>query len=244
MKKITFLFALTFITLGVFAQNLTLSYPGGVIPDGGSVIFETPAHVPINPGQKLIFVHNVGATDLNILCEKENIDTIPGTVNSFCWGLCYSPNVLISPSPVFIAAGDSSDESGFSGDYNAHGIVGDSQIKYTFFEMGNRDNKVSVIVTYRSTEDASVNNFSSISSKLNISPNPASNQVTIDYALSSANNTIVIKNLLGAVVATNDLSSTNGKTTVNTTDFIDGIYFVTITSNGTPVSSRKLIIKH
>lgn len=243
MKKFTLLFAFAFITLGVFAQSLTLSYPGGVIPDGGSVIFETPAHVPITPGQKLIFVHNVGTTDAPVICTKEIIDTIPGTVNAFCWGACFTPEVTVSPSPLFITAGDSTDASGFSGDYNAHGHAGDSHIRYIFTNTNNHES-VSVVVTYRATEDASVNNLSSNSSKLNISPNPASNQVTIDYALSSANNSIVIKNLLGAVVATSDLSSSNGKTSINTTDFIDGIYFITITSNGTPVSSKKLIIKH
>ncbi len=243
MKKFTLLFAFAFITLGVFAQSLTLSYPGGVISDGGSVTFTTPADVPITPGQRLIFVHNIGATDASVICTKEIIDTLSGTTNAFCWGACFTPEVLFSPSPLFIAAGDSTDASGFSGDYNAHGHVGESHIRYIFTNTTNHES-VSVVVTYLSTP-VSVNNYSQNSNKLNITPNPASNQVNIDYAFNnSSNNTIVVKNLIGATVYSSDAIYSTGKFAINTSDFTDGIYFVTFMSNNVPQSTKKLIIKH
>jgi len=244
MKKIFFISLFVAISISSFAQNLSLSYPGGIIPDGGSVIFSTPANVAITSGQRNIFVHNNGAGDAVVICTKEIIDTIPGTENAFCWGgSCYTPDVYVSPGSALIAVGDSTDQSGFSGDYNPHGIVGDSHIRYIFTNTQNHET-VSVVVTYNATAVGVKNYAQTNNSKLTISPNPASNVATIDYASTSSNMSIVVKNLLGAVVFTSELSGSNGKISINTTDFTDGIYFVTTMSNGTPLSTKKLVVRH
>lgn len=242
MKKIFFISLFVAISISSFAQNLSLSYPGGVISDGGSVIFSTPANVPILPGQKMIFVHNNGASDAIVICTKEIIDTIPGTENAFCWEACFTPDVYVSPSSILVAAGDSTNESGFSGDYNAHGHVGDSHIRYIFTNTQNHET-VSVVVTYNATP-AGVNAYAQNNSRMTLSPNPASNFVNVDCSLSTNVSSIAVKNLLGAVVFTSELSGSNAKISINTTDFTDGIYFVTTMSNGTPLSTKKLVVRH
>ncbi len=245
MKKLSLFIAFIAISFGSIAQTLSLSYPGGVIPNGGSVVFETPGHVPILPGQRVIFVHNIGASDILVHCRKEVLDSIVGSVNSFCWDVCFGSEVQVSQMPLLITAGDSTDESGFSGDYHPHGNFGDTHVKYTFEEENNRDNNVSVIVTYRGLDDTYVNNFKQNDSKISISPNPASNMVNLNFSSQNANQKVEIKNMLGATIFTSDLSSSNnGKYTINTAEFLDGIYFVTLTSNGIPIHSKKLIIKH
>jgi hypothetical protein len=247
MKRTVLLFFLVASSQFIFGQSLTLSYPEGNIPDGGSVIFTTTANTPIMSGQKLIFVHNNSATDANVLCTKEIIDTIPGTQNSFCWGLCYADTVYNSLPlyPVFIAAGDSTDQSGFSGEYNPNGHVGDSHVRYIFTNKDNHSESVSVVVTYRATP-VSVCNYNQNSDKMTTAPNPASNQTTVDYCITTANGnlTLIIKNLLGAVVYSSDLSGTAGRTSINTSDFTDGIYFISILSNNRPLNSKKLVVRH
>lgn len=244
MKRTVLLLFLVTSSCFIFGQSLTLSYPEGIIPDGGSVIFTTTANTPIMSGQKVIFVHNTSATDANVTCAKEIIDTIAGTQNSFCWGLCYSDTTYVSTNPVYIAAGDSTDLSGFSGEYNPNGHVGDSHVRYIFTNTNNHES-VSVIVTYRATP-VSVCNYNQNTDKMTTAPNPASNQTTVDYCITSANGNLsmIVKNLLGAVVYSSDLSGTAGRTTINTSDFTDGIYFISILSNNMPLNSKKLVVRH
>lgn len=244
MKKIGLLFSFFVASLTIFGQSLTLSYSGGVIPDGGSIIWTTPANTPILSGQKNIFVHNIGASDADVLCAKEVVDTISGTKNAFCWGACYGDDIYTPSTPLFIATGDSTDIAGFSGDYSPNGHEGDTHIRYIFTNTNNHES-VSVVVTYRATP-VSVNSYTQNISKLNMSPNPASTQSTIDYSVSDAsgNLTLVVKNLLGAVIYTTDLSSTLGKTSINTSDYTDGIYFVSILSDNRPMNTKKLIVRH
>lgn len=244
MKKIFFISLFVAISISSFAQNLSLSYPGGVISDGGSVVFSTPANVAITSGQKVIFVHNNGAADATVICTKEIIDTIAGTENAFCWGGgCYTPAVITSPSSALIAAGDSTaTDICFSGDYNANGHVGDSHIRYIFTNTVNHES-VSVVVTYNATP-AGVNAYAQNSFRMTLSPNPASNFVNVDCSLLTNVSSITVKNLLGAVVFTSELSGSNAKISINTTDFTDGIYFVTTMSNGTPLSTKKLVVRH
>lgn len=246
MKKTVLLLFLFTSSYFLFGQSLTLSYPGGVIPDGGSVIFTTTANTPIMSGQKPIFVHNTSATDADVKCVKEIVDTITGTKNSFCWGLCYSDTIYAPQSPVYIPAGDSTggEISGFSGEYTPNGLIGDSHVRYTFTNTNNHQS-VSVVVTYRATP-VSVCSYNQNADRLITAPNPASDQTTVDYCITSTNGnlTLIVKNLLGAVVYSSDLTGLIGKTTINTSDFVDGIYFISILSNNMPVNSKKLVVRH
>lgn len=241
MKKKLFLIALTALSMSISAQNFSLTYPGGSIPNGGSIIFSTDEDTPITSGQRPIYVHNNGATDALVKCKKTIIDTIPGTQNMFCWGQCFGPATEVSPNPLIIMAGDSTDEGGFSGEYYPYGNSGDSHIKYTFFSD---TDSISVIVTYH-VEPLSNQNYSKIDEYLDVFPNPASAMITIGMHYSpNTNKTITMKNILGAIVYPEVKPYTNDKITINTTDLIDGIYFLTITSNGLVVNTKKIIIKH
>lgn len=240
MKKKLLTFALTALTMGISAQNFSLTYPGGSIPDGGSVIFSTDEDTPITSGEKLIFVHNNGSSDALVKCKKTIIDTIAGTQNMFCWGQCFGPATEVSPNPLIISAGDSTDEGGFSGEYYPNGNSGDSHIKYTFFSD---TDSISVIVTYH-VEPLSNPTYAILSERINVYPNPASDMATIALQSPNTNKTITLKNILGAIVYTENTTSSNDKIIVNTKDLIDGIYFLTITSNGLVVATKKLIIKH
>lgn len=244
MKKITLLIAFTAFNIGLYAQSLTLSYPGGIINNGDTVDFITDVNTEILPGEKLLFVHNTGTATAEVTCKKEVLDTIEGTKNSFCWGQCYPDDVYEPSTIVYIAAGDSiCDASGFSGEYKPNGIEGNTYMKYYFTNTVNHD-QITVVIKYQALP-VSVNSYTQNPNKLNVSPNPASNQVNVDYAFNnSSNNSIVVKNLIGATVYSSDGVSSSGKHSINTTDFTDGIYFVTFLSNTVPQSTKKLIIKH
>lgn len=242
MKKFTLLIAFTAFTIGLYAQSLSLTFPYGINRNGDTITFSTDINTPIISGAN-IYVHNNGASDVSVICRKEVVDTIQGTTNSFCWSQCYPDNIYTSSSSMYIAIGDSTDNGGFSGEYNPHGNAGDTYMRYVFYENHNEPNNTSIIVKYH-VEPASVSNYTQNPYKLNVSPNPASNQINIDYAFNSSNNTIVIKNLIGGTVYTSNPLNSSGKLSINTTDYTDGIYFATFLSNNVPQSTKKLIIKH
>ncbi len=241
MKKIGFLFLFFVFSASTFAQSFSLSDPLGTIPDGGSRTYTTPANIPILPGDYNVTLHNISGTALSVICSKEIIDTIAGTESAFCWGQCF-PASVYSSSPVLVESGDSGI---FNPDYKPNGHTGESHVRFIFSEDGNRDNKISFIATFQSTP-VSVSTYAQNIGKLVASPNPASSQITVDYSINDANEnlTLTVKNLLGAVVYSSNLIAATGKIAINTSDFIDGIYFISILSNNMPVNSKKLVIRH
>jgi hypothetical protein len=245
MKKIILFISLFSLSFGVFSQSFSLSDPSGVIPDGGSRTYTTTANISILPGTYYVFVHNISGAPLWVKCMKEIVDTIPGTENGFCWGSCFTPDVYDSPNPILIANGDSSDLSGFSPDYKPNGQTGDSHIRYVFYENGNRANQVTYIATFHATP-AGVNSYAKSFGSISNSPNPASDYTIVEYSIPSNFQApqLVVKNLLGAVVFTSELTSLSGKINLNTSTFVDGIYFYSIQSNNTPLATKKMIIRH
>ncbi len=240
MKKIQLLILLLTLSVSTFAQTFSLSDNQGAILDGGNRTYSTPANVAIAPGDYNLWVVNTGTTDLPIICSKEIIDTIAGTDVAFCWGQCFGEETYTSPTPVFLAPGDTGI---FNPDYAPHNQVGSSHVRYVFSEDGNRINQIVFNVTFTATP-VSVNSYAQNNNKITISPNPASNQINIDYSLQDNINSIMIKNMLGAVVYSSNVAMSSGKVSINSSEFVDGIYFVTSASNGTPVNTKKLIIKH
>ena len=243
MKKIQLLIFLLTLSVFTFAQT-TLKLTdaqGNIIPNGGSRTYTTTADVAIVPGDYMLYLHNTGTEEIPILCSKEIIDTIAGTDVAFCWGQCFGEITYTSPQPgVYVAVGDSDI---FNPDYAPNGFVGTSHVRYVFSENGNRDNQTAFYVTFIATP-SSVNSYAQNNNKIIISPNPASNQINIDYSLQDNINSITIKNMLGAVVYSSNVAISSGKVSINSSEFVDGIYFVTSASNGTPVNTKKLIIKH
>lgn len=77
-------------------------------------------------------------------------------------------------------------------------------------------------------------------------PNPTADVVNVEYALgTTANFSIDVTNVIGqtvnAFLATN-LSQGNYKTQINTADYTNGLYFVTLRENGKAVQTLKFVV--
>jgi hypothetical protein len=247
MKKIllSFLF-LSFAFFG-FAQTLSLSWDDGAIEDGATIsVLEEPTEFEIVAHVYVTNDLTAAGDSVALICKKEEISLIEGSVNTFCWGLCYPPNIFQSGDTIYIQPGETN-ELDFSGHLNANGGQGTSTIKYTWeITAGpNVGETISVYIDFISgyagfddTMDLS-NLFS------NAYPNPANSYTTFDYAIPSqvGQATLLVHNLLGAVVKEVKINDKEGKLLVNTTDLIEGMYFYSIVIDNEVVVSRKLIIK-
>jgi hypothetical protein len=188
-----------------------------------------------------IDVKNITSSSKAVKCAREDITIIPGTSNSFCWGLCYPPTTDTSAVSVDIDAGGMYTE--FSGDYYPDGNEGASTIKYTYFDELNPSDKISVLVVYSTL----VGIDDPVDYKLSAAyPNPANNFVKFDYDISeiSDNSKVVIYNLLGSAVKEVRIDNSFGSLKINTSDFNEGIYFYSLVVNNEPTKTQKLIIKH
>ncbi len=74
----------------------------------------------------------------------------------------------------------------------------------------------------------------------NMYPNPSNDKVSIQLNNNEIAN-LKIVDLIGNIILEEEINSTSD---INVSEFKNGIYFVTIESEGVKLSSRKLVIKH
>ena len=127
----------------VSAQSLQFELNGTVYADGERIICtyveewgEMVQHMQ---------VRNMNNEQVNVLIEKEHVQIVEGTQNSFCWGSCYTPDVFVSPRPVTLEANAVSNENDlsfhhqidpeYSGD-PSNFIAGTSIVKYYAYPAG------------------------------------------------------------------------------------------------------------
>jgi hypothetical protein len=83
-------------------------------------------------------------------------------------------------------------------------------------------------------------------SQVTVYPNPASNLLNIEYALSDNTNIgFEVSDMLGRTVQTspaNSMSSGNFRTTLNTSNFENGVYFLSVKEEGKVVKTIKFIV--
>lgn len=149
MKNLFTLIALIFWVFLISQQSLSLSYEGGniglndtVVVFGDSGVYTTMV--------VYIYVTNQTNQGLSVKVKKAEIQVVPGSENTFCWGQCYIPTVYVSPDPVVIPA-QTTDDHSFWGEYKPMGNLGTSILRYTFFVSDNPSDSVSVYVKYTVT---------------------------------------------------------------------------------------------
>lgn len=242
MKKTILLIAFAFASCYYgFSQSLSLADSTGPIANDGSIVRRgNPADDEI---VAYIFVHNNTESAMDVMVKKVIIDTITGTTNSFCWGLCFPPFVYVSPDPKTIEA-NTWDSIDFSGHYNPLTLTGASKVRYVFYNRANVSDSVCVNVTYEAWM-AGIDNQTAKSTLSGAYPNPANNMVSFEYAGNNDNTgSVIIRNIVGTIVKQSNLASTSGKVNVNTADLSDGIYFYSLVVNGTSVTTKKLVVRH
>ncbi len=181
---------------------------------------------------------------MHVKVKKVERSLINGTLNYFCWGLCYATTVYVSPDPVNIPAG-TTNNTDFSGHYSPLDSIGFSIIRYVFFDQNNPADTVCVNVQYDTRQLGIDNTLLKNKNSISAYPNPADNFTSFVYNLAQGTSaSVLIRNILGSVVKEINLNNPEGKITINTNDLNDGIYFYSLIENGLSKSTRKLIVKH
>ena len=95
-------------------------------------------------------IRNNTAESKQIVVEKEIIQNLEGTMNYFCWGLCFGSDTYVSPDPVLIPANTLTDEGVLS--FHAlfdENVFGDVVVRYYAYEEQSSGERISIIVRFR-----------------------------------------------------------------------------------------------
>ncbi len=236
---------LSAIGLSVYAQSLQLSNSQGVISPNAIIIQEgTPDSVELIT---YMYVKNIGSKTIDVLCKKSQLSMLDSTEITMCWaGGCYPPFVNISPNAQTITAGQTITD--FVGHYTQsafqHFKPGESVVRWVFYDMSNVNDSVSVTIKYTTyplgVDDAKVK----LGVLSNAYPNPSAVHASFSYSIpSGVTGAIIIRNLLGSTVYSEQLQSSAGKVSINTENLSDGIYFYSLVIDGRVSQTKKLIVK-
>jgi len=214
-------------------ENGTTVYVNGEMTD--NIYEEFLSHV---------LVKNNTDRDMPVKARREDINVVEGSTNYLCWEACYPDDVTESPNAYNIPAGEMTPETVFAGHYLPQGNVGTSTVKYTFFDADEPDDQVYFLVSYvispTSIEDLLSNAL--ISSAY---PNPATDQIAIDYEFPTGVKVAELKlfNIVGQEILKQVVSDKSGKIQLSVSDLPEGIYFYSLTINDGAALTRKLIIR-
>lgn len=240
-KTLLFLFAISFSVLA-FGQSLSLSYAEGPLNNGSEI------HIWMDTSTYAVACHiyitNNSLSNKYVKVRKYEVSIVPGTINYFCWYACLDPGIFVSKDSILYKPGQLG-KYDFQGDYEPHGKLGTSTLKYTFFDMYNPNDSASVIVHYHATPLSVQENFLTQVKFSNAYPNPAGSFTSFDFNLpkETITATIVFRDLLGSVVKKQAISNLKGNVKIETSDLKDGIYFYSLIVNDQIYTTKKLIVR-
>lgn len=188
-----------------------------------------------------IKIRNDSELPVNVMVRRVVNNTVEGSSNLFCWGSCYSPTVDTSLSTVTLEPGVVNSE--FAGDYYHEGNTGTTSVSYYFYEDRNTENEIGVEIHYVVEVDG-IHEQDMINA-LSTYPNPADNQLNLEFRLTQFNDAyITVNNMVGATIMNKQITEMENQISLNTSRFVNGIYFYTIMVDGAPVATEKFIIAH
>ena len=237
MKKAFFTLILLAVAAFASAQSLQFEWEGNVIQDGQVLI--SPFNEAWGEYVLELKIRNLTVDDMNVIVQREIVETADGALVYFCWGLCLSPDANISPE-VPVPAMALSDEEFASHVMFTEGETGVVKIKYFAYDAQNPENRVCFTVLAGATAEASEHTFNLGQAY----PNPASSQVHFDYNCDGGSNiNAVVYNLLGQEVKVQHVSGSHGRINIAVDDLQPGIYFCSIQVDEAIVKTEKFIVK-
>lgn len=226
-----------FIAAFSYSQSLILSHEGVQLAPGDEVFVEG-AWVDYEIVLEMA-VTNTSSDSMEVLVKRYETSLMEGTSDAICWGgLCYTPDVSVSPYSTKIASGETN-ENDFSGHYYPDSTIGKSVVSYVFFDKHSPNDSVMVVANYDGIVNGVANN-TEVAAK--VYPNPAANQMNIEFETQQKNLEVEILSLNGSLIKRIEVP--DGQTKLNTSDITNGFYLFRVMQNNKLVKSGRVIIQH
>lgn len=259
MKKFILIVLFSFsIQAVVFGQSIQITdYSGAPITD--TLVFwhaDDPnrTEAPTEFERKnFARITNVSNDSLTIKMMRKAITVIPGAQDLACWGgECLGPNdPVLSPNwdfPVDITLDSNQYASGINAFilyFFSQDNYGDAIFNYKFYNLEDPNDSASVFVKWSISLLTDINEISKAVQKMDVYPNPATSEFTIDLnaGIKASNQEIIIRDMLGKTISRTTIQAMQETHRFSTEELTGGIYFVSYALNGEVLKTKKLIVK-
>ena len=240
IKKSIFTLIFMAVIACVSAQSLQFEWNGHVYAEGETIEC-TNDEYGYGEFVQHMQLRNLTSEELNVLVEKEVLEDLEGTMNFFCWGMCFGPDVMVSLQPVAVAANSlNTDDLSFHTLFNED-VFGKVLVKYSAYDERHPEERVTInVLFHKSGVGVAENPRPMIMSKA--FPNPASSVVHFNYSF-DGKLTAVVYNLLGQEVMRQNLNANDGQMNISVAGLQDGIYFCTMMVDGRAFTTQKFVVK-
>jgi len=247
MKKIiTLLFACSF--LFGYAQKFQLTDGNGNSYANGQTISEIINESDLDKlGRFVVSIHveNIDNSELTVQTLRTNDHFVGGMELEICFGSCYLENVYLIPplNDLFpIGVGESLP---FEIKLYPNGNLGLCKFKFDFWSVEDPNDKITLYVNI-DMQPLGVKEQNRDVVSLSAFPNPvkAGSNINVSFTLADkSNNKLVIRNILGAVVMSMPINSSETTVSVDTSPLVQGVYFYAIENKNQISIAKKLIVK-
>jgi hypothetical protein len=260
MKSIFITLALSLIGFTAFSQlDLTIKDPqNNDVTNGSYTVYGQMAHPDLHGW---LAVTNNSASAMDIRCYRYEVSVVATTENYYCWGTCLgavpSGSEWLLPDVGHPNYDDVVVNMGPSVTYDADGLVyaahhkpnntsGTSTYRFVWIEEGLPSDSVYCDVIFITGTPSAIDDVSANDYTLGEAmPNPASENVTINYELSRkiSNASIVIYNTLGAVVESHPIAVNSRSLSFDVNELHAGLYFYTLVADGQALKTKRLVVR-
>lgn len=242
MKKLFTPLFIIFLSYGM-SQSLSFTHDGKTYKHNDTIRIDLPLDQPTL--DVWVEITNVSEDYYSLRIRQKTIQLAADATLGFCFGLCYVGDATSNPSTI--APGETlshDNEKALHITYtNAPGVT---EAKYTLFNSdAYAEPDTNVLYVVINSPSVGIAKTSSSAVLLNAYPNPATEQVTIEYNFpnQSSSSSFVLKNMMGVVVLEEELSQKTDKIEINLSNIPRGLYFYSIENNGKAVLAKKLIVR-
>lgn len=246
MKKNLLLISGLLFTFGVANAQFDINVEGS----GNEISGAThTSNVQSVEGQEVDFMlHNIGNAD-DYKITRKRLDVPAGWTDYLCWGEegdatggnCYgasqmNTNPWTTPDVINLATNE-------TGALLVHVDPDDvtyGTAHYRYYIGRTTDNPMDSVDLIISNTQLGVKVIKNPSPAFSVFPNPVADNLNVNINTNSADNFLRISDVLGKVVYEEKIS---GGKKINTEEFKNGVYIVTLTSSGTTYTKR-IVVKH
>lgn len=154
MKKTLLFYALLLQATFLLGQgSLQLFNPEGVEFANGQqhhVFVDLAEYETISPE---LFIKNISNRDISVKIRVEQVSLPDATSSFFCGlGSCFAPGTMETPNSLLLSAGQLIGPAGvFTAHYSPGEVVGNAIMRYTYFDVDNLNDTISVTYTFVGT---------------------------------------------------------------------------------------------
>lgn len=247
MRK-TITLSLIALAASAQAQFITLRDHHGDVVNGTTVTYTGPAS-EITMEVHLETVLN-GGDDRVVNVKRYEMGVQPGTMNYFCWGVCYDAQEA-GARPVWaslpmhaLQMTDGEVLTNFGGYHMPMGVEGTSTYRYVWFDIANPNDSVWADIVFQSNA-VGIAETAGVVRNMNVFPNPSLGQnveFQIDLADGLNGAVLTVYNMLGGRVSHTRLNAASSRTVLPVAGMAPGVYFASVERNGVALATKRFVV--